>query len=56
MSDGLVVATGHYRQGILLAPITAAAVGAIVSGDEPPAEVAPFGPGRFAAATPRAGP
>ena len=53
---GLVVATGHYRQGILLAPLTAAAVSAIVSGDEPPAELAPFGPERFDAATPRAAP
>jgi len=47
-ADGLVVATGHYRQGILLAPLTAEAVAAIVSGDEPPDEMAPFGPGRFA--------
>jgi glycine oxidase len=52
---GLVVATGHYRQGILLAPLTAAAVGAIVSGQEPPDELAAFGPGRFASASARAG-
>jgi len=44
--DGLVVATGHYRQGILLAPLTAAAVAAIVSGDEPPEEMVPFAPRR----------
>jgi glycine oxidase len=54
--DGLVVATGHYRQGILLAPLTAATVAAIVSGDEPPDEMAPFGPGRFTPTTARAGP
>ena len=53
--DGLVVATGHYRQGILLAPVTAAAVAAIVAGDEPPDEMAPFGPGRFAGLPARAG-
>jgi glycine oxidase len=53
--DGLVVATGHYRQGILLAPLTAAAVTAIVAGDEPPHEIAPFGPGRFAGLPARAG-
>ena len=53
--DGLVVATGHYRQGILLAPVTAAAVAAIVTGDEPPDEMAPFGPGRFAGLPARAG-
>ena len=53
--DGLVVATGHYRQGILLAPLTAAAVTAVVAGDEPPPEMAPFGPGRFAGLAARAG-
>ncbi len=55
-ADGLVLATGHYRQGILLAPMTATAVAAIVAGDEPPDELAPFGPGRFAPAPERAGP
>jgi len=53
--DGLVVATGHYRQGILLTPLTADAVTAVVCGDEPPAEMTPFGPGRFAALEARAG-
>ena len=53
--DGLVVATGHYRNGILLTPVTAEAVAAIVTGDEPPAEMAPFGPGRFATVAARAG-
>ena len=52
--DGLVVATGHYRQGILLTPLTAAAVAAMVSGDEPPEEMAPFGPGRFTSLAARA--
>lgn len=45
--DGLVVATGHYRNGILLAPITADAVVAVLSGGTPPPELAPFGPERF---------
>jgi len=45
--DGLVVATGHHRQGILLTPITADAVAAVVAGDDPPEALAPFGPGRF---------
>ena len=31
--DGLVVATGHHRNGILLTPITAEAVAAVVAGD-----------------------
>jgi glycine oxidase len=45
--DGLVLATGHYRNGILLAPITADAVAALVSGERPPAVAAPFGTERF---------
>jgi glycine oxidase len=39
----LIVATGHYRTGILLAPVTADAVTALLEGVEAPAEVAPFG-------------
>jgi len=54
--DGLVVATGHYRHGILLTPLTAVAVAAIVTGAEPPAEMAPFGPGRFTGVAAGAGP
>ncbi|HUI02583.1 MAG TPA: glycine oxidase ThiO [Acidimicrobiales bacterium] len=46
---GLVLATGHHRQGILLTPLTAEAVAAIVAGEEAPAAVVPFGPGRFGA-------
>jgi glycine oxidase len=48
--DGLVWATGHHRNGVLLAPITAQAVAAIVTGDDPPAAVEPFGAARFAKA------
>ena len=44
--DGLHVATGHYRNGILLTPITAQAVTAGLSG-RVPAEIAGFGPSRF---------
>jgi glycine oxidase len=54
--DGLVVATGHYRQGILLAPLTATAVAAMVGGGDPPAAIEPFGPGRFSTVAARAGP
>src|SRR5215218_1095884 len=45
--DGVVWATGHYRNGILLAPVTADAVAAVVTGDEPPFAIAPFAPERF---------
>jgi len=48
--EGLVWATGHHRNGVLLAPITGAAVAAIVTGEEPPKPVERFGPARFAAA------
>lgn len=45
--DGLIVATGHWRNGVLLAPITAEAVVALAGGQDPPEEVAAFGPERF---------
>ena len=45
--DGIVYATGHYRNGILTAPITAAAVSALVQGREPPVDMSPFSPNRF---------
>jgi glycine oxidase len=47
--DGLVVATGHYRNGILLTPITAEAVAAVVAGEPLPQEVAACDPRRFEA-------
>jgi glycine oxidase len=47
--EGLVLATGHYRNGILLAPVTAEAVTALLLGEEPPAEVAAADPARFRA-------
>jgi glycine oxidase len=46
--EGLVVAGGHYRNGILLAPITADAVAALLVGETVPPEVEPFDPRRFA--------
>jgi glycine oxidase len=45
---GLHWAVGHYRNGILLAPITADTVVAGLTGAEPPELAAPFSPGRFA--------
>jgi len=41
---GLTIATGHYRNGILLTPISAAAVAALVLGSTPPCDLVPFGP------------
>lgn len=45
--EGLLVASGHFRNGILLAPITAEAVTALLLGEEPPLETTPFDPRRF---------
>lgn len=45
--DRLLVATGHFRNGILLTPITAAAVAALLTGSEPPPELKACDPGRF---------
>lgn len=39
--EGLVLATGHYRNGILLAPLTAVAIAARLAGDPLPPETAP---------------
>ena len=45
--DGLVWATGHFRNGVLLAPLTGELVAAMLDGDgDPPAAL---DPGRFAA-------
>ncbi|MEO7260899.1 MAG: glycine oxidase ThiO [Jatrophihabitantaceae bacterium] len=48
IADGLVLATGHYRNGILLSALTADAVTALVNGEPVPPVWRPFGPGRFA--------
>jgi glycine oxidase len=44
--DGLVLATGHFRNGILLAPLTAVAIAATLAGTEPPAVMAQADPMR----------
>ncbi len=45
--DGLVWASGHYRNGILLAGVTADAVAELVAGGELQQRFAPFSPRRF---------
>jgi len=52
---GLIAATGHYRNGVLLAPLTAEAVVAEILGEPPLAEAAAFGAQRFAVKTGAAG-
>jgi glycine oxidase len=44
---GLFYATGHYRNGVLLTPITADAVADAVLGRSTPVDLAPFGPARL---------
>src|SRR3954447_2461913 len=45
--DGLVWATGHFRNGILLTPVTADLVAAAVAGEPLPDWAAPADPLRF---------
>ena len=45
--DGLVIATGHHRNGILLTPVTAAVVSAYVLSSRVPEMALPFSPRRF---------
>jgi glycine oxidase len=44
---GYFAATGHYRDGIMLAPITAEVMTAIILGQETPFDLRPFSPRRF---------
>ena len=45
---GLYYATGHYRNGILLAPVTADALAELIVTETMPAQIAPFTVERFA--------
>ena len=45
--EGLIVATGHYRNGILLAPVTADGVVQLIADGRLPDVLAPFTPSRF---------
>ena len=53
-STGLVWATGHWRNGVLLAPLTGEAVAELLAGGAPPEELARLDPGRFERAEVRA--
>jgi glycine oxidase len=44
----LIIAAGHFRNGIMLSAVTADAVAALLRGDQPDKAWAPFTPGRFA--------
>jgi len=47
-TPGYYVATGHFRDGILLAPITAQVMAEVISGNECNYDLTPFSPRRFA--------
>lgn len=47
LRDGVIAATGHHRNGLLLAPITADAVLAELADTAPPRQVLPARPARF---------
>lgn len=48
--DGLLLATGHYRNGVLLTPVTGDALAHVLTTGELPDEARPFTPRRFDAA------
>ena len=45
--DGLSVASGHYRNGILLAPITGRLMAQLLTEGKAEVSLAPFSPARF---------
>lgn len=47
-TPGYCVATGHFRDGILLAPVTAQVMAEVVTGTQPSHDLSPFSPARFA--------
>jgi glycine oxidase len=49
LEPGVLAATGHHRHGILLAPLTADAVLALLREEDVPPEAAPAAPARLAA-------
>jgi glycine oxidase len=45
--EGVLWATGHWRNGVLLAPLTGDAVAGLLAGEQLPEELAPLAPRRF---------
>ncbi|MFF8812051.1 glycine oxidase ThiO [Streptomyces pactum] len=46
---GLLLATGHHRNGVLLTPVTGDVMAQVLTTGEPPAHARPFSPRRFTA-------
>ena len=47
VTPGYYIATGHFRDGILLAPITAQVMAEVITGTNCPYDLRPFSPARF---------
>ncbi len=47
-----LIAAGHFRNGILLAPATAVLMADLIEGRQPPVDLEPFSPSRFASVAP----
>jgi glycine oxidase len=54
-TENLLVASGHFRNGMLQAPVTADSIAALLAGEAAPVDLKPFSPQRFTrhAADPR---
>jgi glycine oxidase len=52
LADGVIAATGHHRHGLLLAPVTADAVTALLAGEPLPDHVEAAHPGRLKSTEP----
>lgn len=46
-TPGYFVATGHFRDGILLTPVTARVMAQLITGGKPEYDISPFSPARF---------
>jgi glycine oxidase len=55
-TPGYYVATGHFRDGILLAPITAEVMADVITGVAPVYDLTPFSPSRFSMGSPHSYP
>jgi glycine oxidase len=47
-ADQLLIATGHFRNGVLQAPVTADCIAALLAGEAAPVDLGAFSPQRFA--------
>lgn len=51
-TPGIFIASGHFRNGILLAPVTARIIADLIAGRPSPIDISAFSPARFATASP----